>query len=140
MKIIGATKLQNVVDVCNFLQTSMDMAHFTYIGTQWQVEQYFHEIELGDIDHTHGYEAHKFDGSRSKYVIKFVFHLKKTLLHVRKLSYFCKFYMDGGDGPCDKCTHVQPWNLVALGLYPLIDIRCNPETKIFGKTFMMESL
>lgn len=27
MKTIGATKLQNVVDVCIFLQTSMDKAH-----------------------------------------------------------------------------------------------------------------
>jgi hypothetical protein len=80
MKIVGATKLQNALDVCNFLQTSMGEA------IQQEVKQYFHEIRLGDVDCTHGYEAHIVSGSRSKHVICFISHLNKSLLHVQELS------------------------------------------------------
>jgi hypothetical protein len=34
VKTIGATKLQNVIDVCIFLQASMGKAHLAYHGAQ----------------------------------------------------------------------------------------------------------
>jgi hypothetical protein len=34
MKTIRSTKLQNALDVCNFLQASMGKAHLAYPGTQ----------------------------------------------------------------------------------------------------------
>jgi hypothetical protein len=37
MKTIGAIKLQNVIDVCNFLQVNMGKAHLVYLRAQWQV-------------------------------------------------------------------------------------------------------
>jgi hypothetical protein len=113
--------------VCNFLQETSGKAHLTCPTAQWQVRRYFHEIRLGDVDRTHGYEAHKVSGSRSKHAIHSIFHLNKTLLHVRELSCFYKFCVDGGDGPCDNYTHVQPWDLMALEPYSSIDVRCDPD-------------
>jgi len=103
MKIVGATKLQNALDVCNFLQTSMGEA------IQQQVKQYFHEIRLGDFDCTHGYEAHIVSGSRSKHVICSISNLNKSLLYVQELSCFYEFCIDGGDG------HVKTIPLYNLG-------------------------
>ncbi len=80
---------------------------------------------MGDVDSTHGCEAHKVSGSRSKHVICSVSHLIKTLLHVQELSCFCKFCVDGGDGPYDNYTHVQPWDLVTLEPCSAIDVRCD---------------
>ncbi len=44
-----------------------------------------------------------------------------------ELSCFYKFCVDGGDGPCDNYTHVQPWDLVALEPCSYIDARCDPD-------------
>jgi hypothetical protein len=55
--------------VCNSLQASMSKAHLVYPKVQWQVRRYFHEIRLGDVDCTHGYEVHRISGSRSKHTI-----------------------------------------------------------------------
>jgi hypothetical protein len=49
----------------------MGKGHLAYPKAQWQVRQYFHEIRLGDVDCTHGYEAHKVSGSISKHIIRF---------------------------------------------------------------------
>jgi hypothetical protein len=35
VKIVSATKLQNALDVCNFLEASMGMAHLAYLIVQW---------------------------------------------------------------------------------------------------------
>ncbi len=35
VEIIGAMKLQNVADVCIFLQTSMGKEYLAYLGAQW---------------------------------------------------------------------------------------------------------
>ncbi len=35
MKIVRATKLQNALDVCNFLYASMGKAHLAYPIAQW---------------------------------------------------------------------------------------------------------
>jgi hypothetical protein len=35
VKIVGATKLQNALDVCNFLEANMGMAHLAYLIVQW---------------------------------------------------------------------------------------------------------
>ncbi len=80
---------------------------------------------MGDVDCIHGYEAHKVDGSRSKHVIWYVSHFNKTLLHVCELSYFCKFCVDGRNGPCDNCTHIQTWDLMALKPCSPIDAKCD---------------
>jgi len=53
--------------------------------------------------------------------------VNKTLLCVRELFWFCKFCVDGGDGPCDNHSHVQPWDLVALEPCFPIDDRCDLE-------------
>jgi hypothetical protein len=79
----------------------MDKVHLVYLGAQWQVSHYFHEIKLGDVDRIHGYEARTIEGNIPKHAIQSVSHLNKTLLQVHELSCFCKFYLDGGDGPCD---------------------------------------
>ncbi len=83
---------------------------------------------MGNVDHNHGYETCTVDGSRSKYAIQSVSHVNKTLLCVRELSWFCKFCVDGGDGPCDNHSHVQPWDLLALEPCSPIDDRCDLET------------
>ncbi len=80
---------------------------------------------MGDVDCTHGYEAHKVDGNRSKCVIRYVSHFNRTLLHVCELSYFCKFCVDGRNGPCENCTHIQPWDLMALEPCSPIDANCD---------------
>ncbi len=84
-----------------------------------------HKVRLRDVDCTHGYEAHKVDGSRSKRVIWSIFHFNRTLLHVRELSYFCKFCVDGRNGPCNNCTHIQPWDVVALKPCSPINAKCD---------------
>jgi hypothetical protein len=78
---------------------------------------------LGDVDRAHGYEAHRVDDSRSKHVIQSISHMNKTLLHVRELFCFYKFCINGGDGPCDNCTDVQPWDLVVVKPCSFIDAK-----------------
>jgi hypothetical protein len=80
---------------------------------------------LGDVDCTHSYEAHIVNGSISKHTIWFVSHLNKTLQHVHELYYFCKYCVNGGDGPCDNYIHVRPWDLVTLEPCSPIDVRCD---------------
>ncbi len=46
---------------------------------------------------------------------------------MRELSCFCKYYIDGGDGPYDNYTHVQPWDIVTLEPCSPIDARCDPK-------------
>ncbi len=43
----------------------------------------------------------------------------------KTLFCFCKFYVDGGDGPYENYTHVQPWDLVTLEPCSSIDTRCD---------------
>jgi hypothetical protein len=126
--MVGGTKLQNASDVVTFLQTSMGKAHLAYSGAQQEVRRYFHEIKMGDVNCTHGYETQTIEGCRSKHSIPVVSHLNKTLLHVCELSCFYKFYLDGGDGPCDNKTHAATFDLVTLEPCLPIDSMCDIET------------
>ncbi len=47
---------------------------------------------------------------------------------MRELFCFCKYCVNGGDGPCDNYTHVQPWDLVTLEPCSPIDAWCDLET------------
>lgn len=38
-----------------------------------------------------------------------------------------KYYVDGGDGPYDNYTHVQPWDLMTLEPCSPIDVGCDLE-------------
>jgi hypothetical protein len=57
----------------------MDKVHLVYLGAQWQVSCYFHEIKLGDVDRIHGYEACTIEGNIPKHAIQIASHLNKTL-------------------------------------------------------------
>jgi hypothetical protein len=43
----------------------------------------------------------------------------------KTLFCFSKFCVDGGNGPCENYTHVQPWDLVTLEPCSSIDARCD---------------
>jgi hypothetical protein len=43
----------------------------------------------------------------------------------KNLFCFCKFCIDGGNGPCENYTHVKPWDLVTLEPCSSIDARCD---------------
>ncbi len=62
-----------------------------------------------------------------------MFHLeclssKQTLLHLHELFCFYKFYLNGGDGPCDNETHATIFDLVTLEPCLPIDSRCDIKT------------
>ncbi len=130
--MVSGMNLQNAFDVVTFLQENMGKAHLAYFGAWWEVKSYFHEIKMGAVNRTHGYEAWTIEGNRSKHSIQSVFHLNKTFLHVHELSCFCKFYLDGGDGPCDNETHVATFDLMTLEPCLIIDSRCDIETSVMG--------
>ncbi len=46
---------------------------------------------------------------------------------MRELFCFCKYCVNGVDGPCDNYTHVQPWDLVTLEPCSPIDAWCDLE-------------
>jgi hypothetical protein len=71
-------------------------------------------MKMGIINHIHGYETRTIEGSKSKHSIRSVCHLNKTLLHFCELSCFCKFCLDGGDGPCDNEIHATTFDLMTL--------------------------
>jgi hypothetical protein len=41
----------------------MGKAHLAYFRAQWEVKLDLHEIKMGDVNHTHGYEARTIEGS-----------------------------------------------------------------------------
>lgn len=49
--------------------------------------------------------------------------LDKISLQTWNLSYFCKFYIDGGDGPCDHIKYVPKYDLIQLVPYRPKDVK-----------------
>ncbi len=62
---------------------------------------------------------------RNMWSAMFLIWIKLYYMCGKTLFCFCKFCIDGGDGPCENYTHVQPWDLVTLKPCSSIDARCD---------------
>ena len=106
-------RLHCASDVVQFHRTHMTREYAGYSGARRLVHRYFYDVTEVAVNLMPSLNARTVDGTRSFHQVRSV-NLEGTSLQVRDLSYFCKFCMDGGDGPYDNATYVPAFILIRL--------------------------
>ena len=106
-------RLHCASDVVQFLRTHMTREYAGYSGARRLVHRYFYDVTEVAVNLMPSLNARTVDGTRSFHQVRSV-NLEGTSLQVWDLSCFCKFCMDGGDGPCDNATYVPAFILIRL--------------------------
>ena len=109
-------RLHGATDVVQFLCTQMTREYAGYSGARRSVHRYFYDVTEVEVNLMASFNARTMDGTRSFHQICSV-NLEGTSLQLRDLSCFCKFCMDGGDGPCNNVAHVHAFALIRLEPY-----------------------
>lgn len=106
-------KLHNSADVVAFLREQMTREYAGYKEARRTVHRYFYDVKEDAINNFQTPNARTVDGTRSFHQIRSV-GLDQISLEVRDLACFCKFCMDGGDGPCDNAAYVDSFTMIHL--------------------------
>ena len=106
-------RLHCATDVVQFLRTHMTREYAGYTGARRAVQHYFYDVTEVAVNLMPSFNARRVVGTRSFHQVRSV-NLEGTSLQVRDLSCFCRFCMDGGDGPCDNASHVPTFVLLRL--------------------------
>ncbi len=86
------------------------------------VHYLFYEIKLANVNQEQQFNAHTVVGMRSLHQVRNV-GLDKISLQIWNLSCFCKFCIDGGDGPCDHLDYVPVFSFIQLVPYRPEDVK-----------------
>ena len=106
-------KLHCASDVVHFLRIHMTREYAGYRGARRLVSRHFYDVSEVAVNLMPSFNARTVDGTRSFHQVRSV-NLEGTSLQVRDLSCFCKFCIDGGDGPCNNATYVMGFLLIRL--------------------------
>jgi hypothetical protein len=101
--------------VVNFLRTQMTRKYPGCNKTLGLVQCYFYDVKEARVNFMPSFNDQTVDGTRSFHQVRSV-NLEGTFLQVRDFSCFCKFCMDGRDGPCDNVAYVHGFVMVRLEL------------------------
>lgn len=113
-------RLHNSSDVVTFLRQAMNREYAGYHSARRSVHRHFYDVKEADVNQFQAPNARTVEGTRSFHQVRSV-GLEGTSLQTRRLSCFCKFCLDGGDGPCDSAGFVEPFTLIRLE-------PCEPQT------------
>jgi hypothetical protein len=91
----------------------MGFQHLTYDGARKDVNRYFHEVKMTNVNRVDQFNAWIVEGTCNFHQVKSI-GLDKISLHVWNLSCFCRFYFEGGDGPYENEAYVLPFNFIHL--------------------------
>ena len=109
-------KLHCASDVVQFLRTRMTQEYAGYREARRAVSRHFYDVTEVAVILMPSLNAQTVDRTRSFHQVHNV-NLEGTSLQVRDLSCFCKFCMDGGDGPCNNAAYVLGFLLIRLEPY-----------------------
>jgi hypothetical protein len=79
------------------------LQYLTYDNARKELLCYFYEVKTINVNRVDQFNVRIVEGMRGFHQIKNV-GLDKIFFHVQNLSCFCKFCIDGEDGPCDSET------------------------------------
>ena len=106
-------KLHCASNVVQFLRSHMMREYASYRGAKRAMSRHFYDVTEIAVNLMPSLNAQMLDGTRSFHQVRSV-NLKGTSLQVRDLSCFCKFCMDGEDGPYNNAAYVLGFLLIRL--------------------------
>jgi hypothetical protein len=111
-KKLSGRNFQNLVEVIAFLKFKAIKYPIVYPNVRQQINKFFHEITLGDVDRTRPWACSTMKGNYSKHQVHSFSSKDPTLCQYRQLFCFCVSCMDGGlSSECVNKEQVPEWTL-----------------------------
>jgi hypothetical protein len=105
-------KIQNAIRVVAVLRSKANKYHVVYPNVRHHINEFFHEVKVGDIHRTRPWDCSTVKGSCSKHQVQSLSSKDPTLCQYHQLSYFCVSCMDGDlNSECVKKKHILEWTL-----------------------------
>lgn len=116
-------KIQNDVEVVAYIKVESNNYH-VFSKVRHHINEYFHEVKVGDVDRSKPFECEIVHGSQSVHQVRSIFNKNPTLCQRCQLSCLCVGCIDHNhDYPCVHHEHVAKWTLTRLKLRNTAEVR-----------------